>query len=60
MVRMSTKEAIVEDMSTKGAIVDNSPVDNEENFEGGEGEQSGSEVTVMEIEDLQNECVKET
>ena len=37
MVRMSTKEAIVEDMSTKGAIVDNSPVDNEDNFKGGGG-----------------------
>ena len=52
---MSTKEAIVEDMSTKGTIVDDRPVGNEDNFKGGGGGyQSGSEVTVMEIEDLQN------
>ena len=39
-------------MSKKEATVDDIPVDNEEKFEGELGQQSGSEVPVMEIYDL--------
>ena len=46
---MSTKEAVVEDMSTKGDIVDDSPVDNEDNFEGEGREKSASEFILIEI-----------
>ena len=60
MVRMSKKEASFDGLSMKESIVDYIPVNNEENFEGGVREQSGSEVTVMEIDYLRNECVKET
>ena len=52
MVGMFRKEAVVDGISNKEAVVDDSPVDNEENFEGEVREQSGSEVTVMEIDDL--------
>ena len=41
MVRMSTKEAVVDDMSTKGAIVNDRPVDNEDNFKGGRDNNQG-------------------
>ena len=37
---MSTKEVIVDDMSTKDAIVEDRPVENEDSFEGrGENKQ---------------------
>ena len=49
MVRMSRKEAIFYGISTKKATVDDIPVDNEEKIKGEVGQQSGSEVTVMEI-----------
>ena len=52
MVRMSRKGARFDGLSTKGSIVDAVPVDNEDNFKGEVREQSGSEVTVMEIDDL--------
>ena len=52
MVGMFRKEAVVDGISNKEAVVDDSPVYNEENFEGEVREQSGSEVTVMEIDDL--------
>ena len=52
MVRISRKEAIVYGLSFNEATVDDIPVDNEEKIEWGVGEQSGSEVTVMEIYDL--------
>ena len=57
---MSTKEAIVNDFPMKDAIFENIPVNNEEDFLGEGAEKSGSEVTVMEIDDLRNECVMET
>ena len=47
VVRMSTKEAIVDYMSKKHAIIYDSPVENEYNFEGVGVGGSGSEVTVM-------------
>ena len=49
---MYRKKAIVYSLSAKEATVDDIPVYNEEKIEGGVGEQSGSEVTVMEIYDL--------
>ena len=52
MVRMSRKESIFDSMSIKEAIVDAIPVDNEDNFEGGVREKSGSEWTVMEIDNF--------
>ena len=55
MVRMSRKEDIFDCLSTKEDIFDNFPVDNEDIIEGGV-----SEATVMEIDDLRNECVTET
>ena len=60
MVRMSRKEAIFDGIPKKESIVDAIPVDNKDNLEGGVREQSGYEVTVTEIDDLRNECVKET
>ena len=60
VVRVSMKEAIVYVMSIKYTIFENSCVDNEDNFEMEGGEQAGSEVIVMEIEDLRSECVRET
>ena len=54
-VRISRKEAIFDGMSTKEDIVDDLPVDNEDNIE-----EEVSEVTVMEIDDLRNECMRET
>ena len=53
-------EAIVDGISTKDATVDYILVVNEEKLKGEGGEQSGYEVTVMEIEYLRNECVRET
>ena len=41
MVRMSTKKEIVDDIFTKEAIVNYSPVDNEDNFGGGGGGNKG-------------------
>ena len=55
MVIMSRKEAIFYGLYTKEGIVDDLPVDDEDNIE-----EEVSEVTVMEIEDLQNECKRET
>ena len=54
-VSMSSKEAIFDGLSTKEDIVDYFPVDNEDNIEEGV-----SEVTVLEIGDLRNECMRET
>ena len=58
MVRMYRKEAIFDSLYTKEAIVDAIRVDDEENLEGEVREKSGSEATVMEIDDLRNECVR--
>ena len=58
MVRMYRKEAIFDSLYTKEAIVDAIRVDDEENLEGEVREKSGSEATVMEIDDLQNEFVR--
>ena len=58
MLRMSRKEAIFSGMSTKEDIVDYIPVENEDNLEGEVREKSGYEVTVMEIDNLRNECVR--
>ena len=55
MVRISSKEDIFDGMSTKEDIVDALPVDNEDNIE-----EEVSEATVMEIDDLRNECKRET
>ena len=52
--RMSRKEAIFYDMSAKEDIVDDIPVDDEDNIE-----EEESEVTVMEIENLRNERMRE-
>ena len=53
---MSRKEAIFYGLSpTKEYIVDDFHADNEYNIE-----EEESEVTVMEIEDLRNECMRET
>ena len=60
MVRMFRKENIFGVLPTKDGIVDALPVDDEDNLEGEVREKSGSEATVMEIDDLQNECVRET
>ena len=46
---MSRKEAMFDGMSTKEDIVDDLPVENEDNIE-----EEVSEVTVMEIDDLRN------
>ena len=35
MVRISAEEAIVDDIYVKDAIVDDIPIDNDDNFEGG-------------------------
>ena len=59
MVRTSRKESIFDGLSNREAVDDNIPVDNEDNFKGEGREQSGSEVTVMEIDNLRNGCVKE-
>ena len=53
-VRMSRKESIFDGMSTKEDIVDDFPVDDEDNI----GEVS--EVTVMEKDNFLNECRRET
>ena len=50
MVSMSRKEAIFDGLSTKNYIVDDLPVDYEDNIE-----EVVSEVTVVEIDDLKNE-----
>ena len=60
IVRISSNEAIVDGLSENEAIVDDNRVDNEENLKGEVGEQPGSEMTVMEINYLQNEYVRET
>ena len=52
---MSRKEATFDGMYTKEDIVDDLPVDDEYNIE-----EEVSEVTAMEIEDLRNECMRET
>ena len=51
---MSRKEAIFDGLSTKEDIVDDFPVEDEDNIE-----EEVSEVTVMEIDNLRNECMKE-
>ena len=52
---MSSKEAIFDGLSTKEDIVDDFCVDDEDNIE-----EEVSEVTMMEIGDLRNECMRET
>ena len=52
---MSSNEDIFDGLSTKKEIADDLPVDDEYNIE-----EEVSEVTVMEIEDLRNECMRET
>ena len=52
---MSRKEATFDGMYTKEDIVDDLPVENEDNIE-----EEVSEVTVMEIDDLRNKCMRET
>ena len=53
---MSRKEAIFDGLyPTKEDIVDDFPVDDEDNIE-----EEESEVTVMEIDDLRIECIRET
>ena len=52
---MSRKEAIFDGLSTKEDIVDDFPVEDEDNIE-----EEVSEVTVMEIDNLRNECMRET
>ena len=54
-VMMTRKEAIFDCLSTKEDIVDDFPVENEDNIE-----EEVSEVNVTEIDNLQNECMKET
>ena len=54
--RMTRKEAIFDGLSpTKKDIVDDFHADNEDN-----AEEEESEVTVMEIDNLRNECMRET
>ena len=54
-VRISRKEAIFDGIYPKKEdIVDDFPVDNDDNIE-----EEESEVTVMEIDNLQNECMRE-
>ena len=52
---MSRKEAIFDCLSTKEDIVDDFPVYDEDNIE-----DEVSEVTVMEIDNFRNECMRET
>ena len=52
---MSRKEAIFDGLNTKEEIVDDLPVEDEDNIK-----EEVSEVTVMEIDDFQNECMRET
>ena len=53
MVMMSRKKTTFDGLSTKEDIVDALTIYNEENLEGGV-----SEATLMEIDDLRNECVR--
>ena len=50
---MSIKDAIFDGLYTKEDVVDTFPVDNQYNIE-----KEVSEATVMEIDDLRNECVR--
>ena len=51
---MSRKEVIFDGLSpTKEETVDDSPVEDEENIE-----EEEYEVTVMDIDDLRNECMR--
>ena len=52
---MSRKEATFDGMYTKEDIVDDLPVENEDNIE-----EDVSEVTVMDIYDFWNKCMRET
>ena len=52
---MSRKEAIFDVLSKKEDIVDDFPVGDEYNIE-----EEESEVTVMEIDNFRNECMRET
>ena len=52
MVRMSNKEAIFDGISKNEDIVDAFPIEDENNRE-----EEVSEVTMMEIENLRNECM---
>ena len=54
-VRMSRNEVKFDGLYTKEDIVDDLPVDDEDNIY-----EEVSEVTVMEIDDLRNECMRET
>ena len=53
MVRVSNKEAIFDGISTNKDIVDAFPIENENNRE-----EEVSEVTMMEIDNLRNECMR--
>ena len=50
---MSRKEAVFDGISTKEDIVGDFPVDNEYNIE-----EEVYEVTVVEIDNLRNECMR--
>ena len=54
-VRMSRKDVIFDGVYTKEEIVDALPFDYKDNIE-----EDVSEVTVMDIEDLWNKCMRET
>ena len=60
MVRMSMKEDIFDGLPTKEAKFDAIPFNKEDTLEGKAREQSGSEATVMKIDNFRNECVSET
>ena len=60
MVRMSLNEDIFDGLPTNNAIADAIFVDEEDTLEGKAREQSGSEATVMKIDNFRNECVRET
>ena len=55
MVGMSSKEAIFHGLSTQEDILDTFPADGEDNIE-----EEVSEATVVEIDYLRNECMRET
>ena len=55
MVKMSRNEDIFDSLTTKEDIVYAFHIYDEDNIE-----EEGSEVTVMEIDDLLNECMRET
>ena len=61
--KMTTKvipRVLVVRMATKVTIVDKNTVENEDSFEGEGVEESGAEVTDMQIQDFGNESIGET